>query len=76
MLHIKSSDKQGSTWQVGQELCFDFPPEDIFEIYATEDELAYILDRFDNIPKIKNSVSEVQYWYGDHAKFIIANLLN
>lgn len=43
----------------------------VLDIQADGDELAYIMNRFKNIPV---SPGRVVCWFGDHAKFIVANL--
>lgn len=52
-------------------------------IQADGDELAYILNKFSGIPKLRDyevsgldhvPVARVMLWFGDDAKFIVANL--
>lgn len=47
----------------------------VLSVGATGAELDYILKRFDNLPKKSSDTSGGMYWFGDHAKFIIANLV-
>lgn len=60
-------------WHVGEEL--KLTPIDIryvLEVQADGDELQAVYEKFDNIPT--SAWNRVVRWYGDHAKFIAANL--
>lgn len=46
-------------------------PSRVLEVQADNDELAHIINTMVNIPYSKKLT--VQTWYGDHAKFIVAN---
>lgn len=53
-------------------------PELVQSVLATDDELAFILRKFDGIPKRiyrDEDVTTDQSWFGDDAKFIVANWL-
>lgn len=64
-----------TNWKIGDQSP-KLDTEYIEYIVANGMELSLVLSRFQNIPKPEkfNQVDSV-YWYGDHAKFIIANLL-
>ena len=72
-LYIKEHPSYQHVWHVGEEA-----PKfavsyinDISWVQANGDELAAIMDQFGNLPRSSNRVVT---WYGDHAKFIVANL--
>lgn len=68
MLCIRGTNVQ---WHVGEPI----PEVDILRVVAVNadgDELQYIISRFPNLPYC-NHRGLVQ-WFGDHAKFIVANL--
>lgn len=44
----------------------------VYEVQADGDELAFIIRKFSNLPNVNAFVVN---WYGDHAKFIVGNLL-
>lgn len=45
------------------------------DVIAYSNELKYILDRFENIPRVKDITENyAMSWHGDIAKFIVANL--
>lgn len=48
-----------------------YDADSVLEVQADGDELAHILHTMDNLPYSKTQ--SVQTWYGDHAKFIVAN---
>ena len=75
MLYI--IEKVGTTegthqWHVGSSLPVNLKVDRVVEVQANEDELRYLLTHF-NLPVCshKKSIS----WFGDMAKFIVANLL-
>jgi len=59
-------------WHVGEKV--DLEPESFqfASVQADCDELLYIIAKFKNIPF--HTDKPVQKWYGDLAKFILANL--
>lgn len=62
-------------WHIGQPFPLRESLEDIglvLEVTADCDELDYIVNMFSGIPLTK--LLGVIHWYGDHAKFIAANL--
>lgn len=59
-----------STWHVGQKLNY-INPLDVRMVQADGDELEEIKNKIENIPF---TVGRVQRWFGDDAKFIVANL--
>lgn len=71
-----SGSKQQLSWNIGQKLFegkFHDLANSVVEIQADGDELDYILVHFENIPIVDNQRVVVRY-FGDHAKFICANL--
>jgi len=57
-------------WHVGELSLFGYA-RDVCEIYADGDELWKIKSEIQGIPM---SNQRGVFWYGDHAKFILANL--
>ena len=88
MLYIafNVSDEKCIQWHVGT-ACRMHPKlmDYVCEVQADGDELAHILNLADNLPciAIRNTGGQkdggkyyqVQTWYGDHAKWIVGNLL-
>ena len=73
MLYIGcENEPEAVRWHVG-ETRPEIPANWITDISADGDELEYILSRFRNIPLASSSRITVS-WFGDHAKFIFANL--
>ena len=78
MLFILNQTGHSLTWRVGdkspaidiidQPERYDF----VHNVFASEAELAYILEHFKNIPFLKDAKS--MSWFGDDAKFIAFNL--
>ena len=78
MLQAINSEGNATEWQIGEgRMQAKALAPTIVEVWVDEDELIYILARFQNIPRI-NPEAEGQLgpwvWFGDHAKFIVANL--
>lgn len=49
--------------------------EHVFSVEATDADLLYIARRFQNLPMGPQYGSELKItWFGDHAKFIVANI--
>ena len=67
------------SWHVGDVLPFDFRDhvQEVTEVQADGDELQLILDQATGLPMVNRigNYPRVQHWYGDHAKWIVANLL-
>jgi hypothetical protein len=60
-------------WHIGQPLRGGVQVlHNVLEVQADGDELAWILERSSNLPQ---TAGRVQTWFGDHAKFILKNLL-
>lgn len=76
MMYIVSADERGMherSWHVGEPLIFGVEAiQSVIEVQADGDELTHLHKQFDNIPFRLNS--RVNRWFGDHAKFIAANL--
>lgn len=49
-------------------------PTEVIEVQADGDELAYILNRFTNLPGFQGRCPSVVRWFGPTAQFIVANL--
>ncbi len=67
--------KKTYQWHVGEnkaKAIFKENAQNVTIVQAGEDELAYILSKFKNIPHVANS--RIEAWYGDFAKFIAGNL--
>jgi len=61
-------------WHVGELFVFHkFGIHDVLEVRADGDELAYIIQSTNNLPYVPKSI--IGRWFGDHAKFIVSNLL-
>lgn len=61
------------TWHVGEPRpCSISEMERVTEVQADGDELIHIYGMCDNLPSCKGHVVN---WFGDHAKFIVANCL-
>ena len=73
MLYIKFNNGSDREWYVGRG-----PKEikkyslEVSSVQADGDELEHIKDKFKNIPL--SIVERVVTWFGDNAKFIVANL--
>jgi len=62
-------------WHIGEQNPFQHRHaeiERVIEVQADGDELAYIYNKFNNLPTMP--LRRVVRWFGDHAKFIAANL--
>lgn len=74
MLQIAYNSTPGLvSWHVGEKLNTKHATHEVKEIYADGDELSFILQNVEGIPRAKGQRS--MRWYGDHARFIVANLL-
>lgn len=86
MMYIVIAQRGDSTktvelqWHVGEKNPlrnlpdnFAFSFEDVIEVQADLDELDYIHTEFTNLPQVVRGAGIV-HWFGDHAKFIAANL--
>lgn len=72
MMYITTKTKD-ITWHVGE--FFDIPTREVDNVICVQadgDELDLILRTMKNLP---TSHRHVVRWFGDHAKFIAANLL-
>lgn len=47
----------------------------VFSVQLDGDELEYVITRIRDLPVTSFINCPVQTWYGDHAKFIVGNLL-
>lgn len=59
----------------------------VVEVFADSDELTHVLARFENLPKLRETTEDNMttnlivrnfrgtHWFGDHARFIWANLI-
>jgi hypothetical protein len=76
MMYIVSADERGMherTWHVGEGLTFSTEQiAAVIEVMADGHELEHILKNFYNMPF--RTAKRVNRWFGDHAKFIAANL--
>ncbi len=77
MMLIKCFREQDIEWYVGDKIPSKYHAVhtdirlDVIEVYAEGPELKYIKHHFENLPYMRTlGVS----WFGDHAKFIFANL--
>ena len=65
-----TSGEREFSWHVGKPR--PIIEEEVIEVQADGDELAYIIGSFVNLPRpVEKSVMR---WYGDHAKLIAHNL--
>ena len=72
MLVYETGERNGS-WHVGEETPFSWVrPDGILLVVADGDELAYILDRFRNLPYVHAGYQGT--WTGDFAAFILNHL--
>ena len=73
MLYIKFNNGSDREWHVGRgnKEIKKYSVE-VSSIQADGDELEHIEDKFNNIPTVKSE--RVVTWFGDDAKFIVANL--
>ena len=46
---------------------------DVESVFADGHELDYIERRFENLPRLAAGFRRYATWFGDHAKFIVAN---
>lgn len=64
-------------WFVGKQLrtfIYDHI-EHVTHVTASGDELLYVLQRFEELPRLRGNPTTRHTWYGDHAKFILDNLV-
>lgn len=59
-------------WHVGEPMP-EFDIHRVLSVQADNDELDHIMYKFPNLPMCKGG-RRVVTWFGDHAKFIVANL--
>ena len=74
MMYIIFRNDQEKEFHVGDKIPRLFTKDLISlveEVQADGDELQYILESFNNLPKA--GFRRVQRWFGDNAKFIVAN---
>ncbi len=73
MLYFVFTKGPERDWHVGEpNPVFPIEVNQITEVQADSEELAYVRTRFWNLPN--SNTSSVTRWFGDHAKFIAANL--
>jgi hypothetical protein len=71
-----ANNKSSDTWYVGKRIDYRYHAEDAsinITLQADGDELEYIKRKFNNISTVNGA--HVVRWYGDHARFIIGNIL-
>jgi len=72
MLYITYAHGTQNTWHVGEPTNhLIFSAEKVIQVQASDDELATIRYHFPNLPI---TMGRVIKWFGDNAKFIVANL--
>lgn len=74
MLYIVKDFGSEIHWHRGESLPSDLNIHQVVEVQADGEELEMILLRQENLP-VPNR-GRVMRWFGDHAKFIVANLLD
>lgn len=72
MLVVSFADGTDLDWHTGEEVSFDTTEKLPIEVQADCHELEYIERRFTNLPMVRNG--GVIRWFGDHARFIFANM--
>lgn len=60
-------------YRIGEDISH-IDPHAVTEVQATEEELVYILDYSIGLPISHREDKKDQRWFGDHAKWIVANL--
>jgi hypothetical protein len=70
MLYLTTNDGQEYEYNNTIHNYVKLKVQDIRSIKATDYELSYIIDNYDNIPMYKSSHNNECCWFGDHAKFI------
>ena len=71
-IYLKPGGAKGKTeWHVGEEVPIDAGCVEC--VQADGDELHHILMEFKNLPRLV-AHGKLVTWWGDHAKFIVANL--
>lgn len=80
--HSMTSRPTEYTWHVGQRLPDGIEIDRITEVQADGDELEHVIQRSQNLPTsfesdcaINKRPSRVQRWFGDAAKWIVANIV-
>jgi len=81
MLYVETKGDQHFSWHIGdgslKEVVENSPGAgsitDVVMVQADGDELSAIVHQIQNIPRARAS-ARVTAWYGDDAKFIVANL--
>lgn len=74
MLYLVLDTGSEIGWNIGGDNTVLLFASKVIEIRANGNELGLIYERFSNIPMPINC--RIVNWYGDIAKFIIANLFN
>ena len=78
--YVSVEDRQ---WYVGHKFVEDLNITNVVSVQADGHELEHILSNSTGLPVAKDYIKDgntrmkrrVQTWYGDHAKFIVGNLL-
>jgi hypothetical protein len=69
MLYVRRESEGLTTHHVGEPL-YKGSLSQVIEVQADGDELLHITQRFTNLPMTNGRVVR---WFGDHARFIVAN---
>lgn len=71
-LYITFEDNSGTNWHIGEKNPVEYGKVNfVREVQADGHELDHIHGNFSRIPEANKRVVR---WFGDHAKFIVANL--
>ncbi len=68
----KTATAYSTVWNIGDSK--PSPDRTIDYIIVTKKELAHIIDHFKNVPLNQMKLTQEQTWFGDDAKFIMANI--
>lgn len=79
IIHKTQYETKKTKWRVGDALVSDVDPLAVLAVVASGDELRVVLNRVDNLPVARDGVTGMkknqQTWFGEHAQFIVANIL-
>jgi hypothetical protein len=75
MGYVITEDHKTFSFHIGSQvnMMFDKIFHGIVEVQVDCDELSHVLDHFDNLPRRCDKMQKVVHYFGDNAKFIIAN---
>lgn len=77
--HLHAESQHVVSWAVGKTFDQPIDASTVSEVVADGNELRIILNRCENIPVAKDGATgkkmDRQHWFGDHARFIVANIL-